>query len=123
MAEHAERQIYRLAAQTRVRPSVCLFVCLSVCFYREAEAGGTCVRMLLIFCQIHKIGLAQTLIILSDVKKVTRAFSESARFLVQNIDSCFLICWLYYQAKFEGPNVRNSLIEGSKACKGSDQLF
>jgi hypothetical protein len=28
--------------------------------------------LLLIFCQIHKIGLAQTLIILSDVKKVTR---------------------------------------------------
>jgi hypothetical protein len=50
-----------------VSQSVCLSVYQSVSIERQKQEEP--VLLLLIFCQIHKIGLAQTLIILSDVKK------------------------------------------------------
>jgi hypothetical protein len=55
-----------------VSQSVCLFVYQSVSIERQKQEEP--VLLLLIFCQIHKIGLAQTLIILSDIKKSDRGF-------------------------------------------------
>jgi hypothetical protein len=78
MAEHAERQIYRQKDMPlrHVCLSVCLFVCLSVylSISVERQKQEEPVLLLLIFCQIHKIGFAQTLIILSDVKKSDYGF-------------------------------------------------